>query len=133
MISESSLRRIGCVNNITMNTQSSSKTWIWIVAAVVIGGAVSFYFYGKSSTQDTSMIGVVPNGGMPVDESQVLSLLNQIRNLHIDTQLFEDPAYTKLYDYSVPIPEKNVGRPNPFAPLPGEATKSAKTTTPAAH
>ena len=80
-------------------------------------------------TQDTSTIGLAPNNGLAVDESQVLSLLSQISNLHIQAQLFQDPAYLKLNDYSVPIPEKNVGRPNPFAPLPGEVNKSTKTPT----
>ncbi len=100
------------------------KTWIWIIVIVVIGGGIFFYFYGQDSSSNTGGIGVTATGASSVDQTQVLSLLNQIRLLHIDSQLFQDPAYTKLYDYSVDIPDQAVGRSNPFAPLPGEATKS---------
>ena len=97
---------------------------------IVIGGGAFFYFYGQDTPTNTSGIGITQPDPSTADQTQILSLLNQIRSLRIDSQLFLDPAYTQLYDYSVVIPERNVGRPNPFAPLPGETTKS-KTATPA--
>ena len=131
MILESSLKHIGYASNTLMNTQSSSKKmWIWIIVIIVIGGGAYFYFSGSSSSQDTGSIGVAPTDASTADQSQVLSLLNQIRQLKIDSKFFIDPAYLQLMDYAVPIPEKGVGRDNPFAPLPGEVSK-AKTTTPA--
>lgn len=116
-----------------MNNQPSSiKKWILIGGVAVIAIVMYFYFNGKTKVEDTNGVAVVPTSGVAADESQVLSLLNQIRSLHIDSQLFQDPSYTALIDYSVRIPEQGVGRPNPFAPLAGEVSKTKTTTTPAA-
>jgi len=124
-ISELNLKHTGSASSTIMNTQSSSmKTWIWIIIIIVIGGGIFFYFNGKDSSSNSGGIGVTAAGASSVDQTQVLSLLNQIRKLNIDSELFSDPAYTKLYDYSVDIPDQTVGRSNPFAPLPGEAAKS---------
>ena len=49
--------------------------------------------------------------------TRVLSLLNQINSLKIDTSIFNSLVYRSLVDYSITIPEQNVGRPNPFAPI----------------
>ena len=53
--------------------------------------------------------------------AQVLALLNQMQSLKINTSLFKDPGYNTLIEHPVVIPPVTVGRPNPFAPLPGFA------------
>ena len=101
-----------------MNTQSSKKTWIWIAIIIIV--AVVGYFYLSGSSAPASS-GLVQSSGSDsaVVGTQVLTLLNQIQSLKIDTSLFTDPGYQTLRDYSVAIPQVNVGRANPFAPLPG--------------
>ena len=43
----------------------------------------------------------------------------------LDPAIFKDPAYKSLVDYSITIPEENVGRQNPFAPLSGFVVQSS--------
>ncbi len=100
-----------------MKPQSSSKkTIIAVVIAVIVLALVYFYF---SAGEPDTEISALQTQAANVDGTRVLSLLNQIKSLHIDTKIFESSAYRSLVDYSVEIPETPVGRPNPFAPLPG--------------
>jgi len=104
-----------------MNSNQSSKKPILIIVAIVIIAALGlFYYMGGDTVEEGSLLGESPENeqvGM-----RVLSLLNQIESLRIDTSLFTGATYQTLVDFSVTIPPKNVGRPNPFAPLPGVRT-----------
>ena len=112
-----------------MNTASTThKTWIWVTIVIIIAAIGYFYFTGSTAPANTGLVSSNPDSAAV--GSQVLSLLNQIQSLKIDTSLFSDPGYMTLRDYSVAIPPVNVGRPNPFAPLPGF---SASVAVPAAH
>lgn len=98
--------------------QSSKKSIIVIVVIVIIAAIVYFYYEG-SAGPDSSALSLEAGGNADVVGAQVLGLLNQIQSLKIDRSFFTDPAYQTLRDYSVAIPPQNVGRPNPFAPIPG--------------
>lgn len=116
-----------------MNNKGSSSTMLIVIIALVIGG-VFYYFYtsGDKTAQDavngsgslvtSTGIGGVPGiggqfGGGDGVGSEELALLNRINSIKIDPKFFNDPVYLSLVDYTVPIPEQNVGRPNPFEPL----------------
>ena len=102
-----------------MNTQSTPhKTWIWVTVIIVVAAIGYFYFTGSSAPASSTLVSS-PESDSAAVGAQVLSLLNQIQSLKIDTAIFSDPGYQTLRDYSVAIPPVNVGRPNPFAPLPG--------------
>ena len=103
-----------------MNTQPTShKTWIWATVIVIAAAIGYFYFYGNSASTPSTLLSSSPTSDSAIVGAQVLGLLNQIQSLKIDTSIFTDPGYNTLRDYSVAIPPVNVGRPNPFAPLPG--------------
>ncbi len=107
-----------------MNTTSSSnKTWIWVLVIVVVAG-LAYYFYSNS----TPAPDVSTSNNTAVD-TQVISLLSQISSLQIDSSIFNDAGYKTLRDYSVQIPPVNVGRTNPFAPLPSDVTATTQTNT----
>lgn len=99
---------------------------IWIL--VIIAGVVLAYFYFSSTAapaDSTSLVGT--DSATAVEGVRVLNLLNQVQSLQIDAKLFKDAGFKTLVDYSVVIPPVNVGRPNPFAPLPGFSAQSAGT------
>jgi hypothetical protein len=101
-----------------MNQQKSSKKpYVIIGIVVVLAACVYFYFQGTSTSNVTGLLQA--NGDTPDVSAQVTALFNQIQSLQIDATLFKDPGYLTLRDYSVKIPVLNVGRVNPFAPLPG--------------
>lgn len=105
-----------------MKNPSKTKNIIIAVAVILILAAVYFYFQGGSSTGSGSLLTASDASGVGSSE---LSLLNQMRSLRIDTSFFKDPAYQSLVDYSVSIAPENVGRPNPFAPIPGVPNPNA--------
>jgi hypothetical protein len=116
-----------------MNTQSSNKTWIWIAIIVIVTVIGYFYFYGASAPAASPLVQSSSADSEAVG-SQVLTLLNQIQSLNIDTSIFSDPGFLTLRDYSVAIPPENVGRANPFAPLPGFSSGApAGVSAPASH
>ena len=113
-----------------MNTKHTSKKNLILGAAIVVIVTVAmFYFFGKGPAEDTSLLKAEPSSEAAMVGARVLSLLTQIKSLQIDTDLFLDPAYRTLRDYSVVVPPQNVGRPNPFAPLSSNARSSSATTS----
>jgi hypothetical protein len=105
--------------NIIAMKKSSSKTLTIVIVVALVGAAVYFYYQGGVSSGSSSLL-QTQSAGADVGSAE-LDLLNQIRSLSIDSTFFSDPAFQSLQDYSVTIPTENVGRPNPFAPLPGAA------------
>ncbi len=105
---------------------SSSKLFIGIGIVLVLA-ALGYFMFKKP---------VEPEGGLlqeqkvalstqaNADSARILSLLKQIEKIEIDTTIFESAAYKSLWDFTVEIPERAVGRANPFAPLPGSAPVS---------
>lgn len=111
-------------------TQKSSSKSTFIIIIVIIIVALGIYFY-YSGTPDANTNSSLQAQNTPEASdaqlvgSRVLSLLNQINSLKIDTSIFNSTVYKSLVDYSIAIPEQNVGRPNPFAPIPGSAPQSS--------
>ncbi len=104
-----------------MNQRASSKKPYIIIAIVVVLAASAYFYFQGTSTSNVS--GLLQATGDTSDVSaQVTAILNQIKSLKIDTALFTDTGYVTLKDYSVPVPAQNVGRANPFAPIPGVKT-----------
>ena len=97
--------------------------WIILISVIVIAAIAYFYFTGQTGTPSTSLI-TDTSSENDIVGSQVLGLLSQIQTLKIDKSFFDDPGFRTLIDYTVPVTQQNVGRQNPFAPIPGEQTKA---------
>ncbi|HEX7724436.1 MAG TPA: hypothetical protein VF438_01720 [Candidatus Paceibacterota bacterium] len=110
-----------------MTPQQPSKTKTYGTIVIVILIFLLIYFYTSGSTPTAGNLTAGSTFGT-VGSSE-LGLLNQVKSLTIDTALFNDAAFRSLKDYSVAITPEIVGRPNPFAPLPGEAVRSAASQT----
>lgn len=114
-----------------MQQQSSSKKTIIILAVIIVLALIIyFYFSGTPNDSASSTLAEQPSQesvDAEIAGARVLSLLNQISALKIDAAFFEDPTYKSLVDYSIEIPEQNIGRPNPFAPLSGAVSSVPKT------
>jgi hypothetical protein len=102
---------------------------IGILAIALLGGGYYYFTTMKEEgkgTLDTKKPGLLGNSSgdnpsQPIG-ADVLSLLNRISSLKIDTEIFDSLIYQSLVDYSVEIPPQEVGRPNPFAPIQGGAS-----------
>jgi len=105
----------------------TSKNVIIAVISLAAVGAVILYF---SSGVDLTSVGLLSSSASSAGVgSAELSLLTQIQSLKIDASVFTNPLYLKLQDYSVAIPPENVGRANPFLPLPGSVSSAQSSST----
>jgi hypothetical protein len=105
--------------------KSSLTSTVIIVIVVAVALIAYFYYKGSgSSSQSSSLLSQTSTDSSMIG-NQILGLLNQIQSLRIDSTLFTDPGYQTLRDFSVAIPPENVGRSNPFAPLPGAPARGA--------
>ena len=84
----------------------------------VIGGAVIalaalllYYFYSQGSAPLLSTAEGTPS---PLSQD-LLSTLQNLHTIKLDTSIFKDPAYQSLTDFGVSIPPQAAGRRNPFA------------------
>jgi hypothetical protein len=113
-----------------MNNQppSNKKTIIiGIVLIVLLAGGWYFYKSGSSPASTSSLISSSDGSGSV--GTDVLSVLNSVSSIRIDTSLFTSPAYQSLVDYSIQVPPQAIGRPNPFAPTGGGSTAPAGAST----
>ena len=107
-----------------MKPSGISKNTIIIVVVVALIALAYFYFEGGSAPTTSG----IESSNASIGQSE-LQLLNQVENLNIDTNFFTDKAYSSLIDYTVEIPREGVGRPNPFAPVPGVPNPQAESKT----
>ncbi|MDB5238925.1 MAG: hypothetical protein JWO00_260 [Candidatus Parcubacteria bacterium] len=107
--------------------KSTSHTGLIVVVIVVALAAVG-YFYTQGSSVPAGSTGLTATNGSGDVGLAEINLLNQIESIRMDSSLFQNPTYLSLKDYTVEIPSQNVGRPNPFAPIPGVGNPNAIST-----
>ncbi len=54
-----------------------------------------------------------------VAQQKFLNQLAELRDLHLNSDIFVDPEFISLTDPRVEIVDEEAGRENPFAPVPG--------------
>ncbi len=107
-----------------MNPGTSKKKIFIIVGIIALVGLAYLYISGGKEPAAQGLLSEQVTPEATLASGRVLQLLNQIQALHIDGSIFTDPAYQTLVDYTVVIPEQGVGRPNPFAPIPGRSPRN---------
>ena len=97
---------------------------IVIVVIIIIFFVYTTYFSQSSSSTDLQ----VSTSQTSAQDQNFLNLLLQIKNINIDTTLFQNSAFISLQDDTLPILDQPYGRPNPFAPI-GQDSGSISTST----
>jgi hypothetical protein len=102
-----------------------------VVIGVIVGAlALLYYFYSSGSS---SVLLTAEEEPSPVSQ-EILSTLNNLRTIRLDSSVFQDPLFLSLSDFGVTIPSAAAGRRNPFAPVgtgnaPASSASSTSTTT----
>lgn len=97
------------------------KNILILLVLVAIAAAAYFVFFAKDESgapllQRTSTL--FGGGAVLGERSAFLSTLLNIKNLRLETSIFDSEAFQNLKDFTVPITSfGDEGRPNPFAPL----------------
>lgn len=86
-----------------------------LVIIIIAITAYFLFFSGEPDISGQALLESSQSGELV--GAQVLSLLQQIQSLNIDTTFLNSGVFQSLVDYSVAIPADNVGRSNPFAPI----------------
>lgn len=102
------------------------KTIITIVVAVilVVGG---YFLYislgsGKADVPLTATSGTgAGTAATNADDAKFIAIITNIKNLTIDTSLFQDQVFQKLTDIGVPLVRQPTRNSNPFLPIQGAA------------
>ncbi|MEN9913191.1 MAG: hypothetical protein RLY66_599 [Candidatus Parcubacteria bacterium] len=100
------------------NQPNSKKSTIGIIIIIVMA-CLAYYFFTKGNSAPEGALVQQSTPQADAVSARILSLLNQVSKLEIDTSIFEDVVYMTFKDRSIQIPPVEVGRPNPFAPIPG--------------
>lgn len=103
------------------------KIFAIVVVAIAVVIFIASSLSGKKTpikTNNTSPLssttGVIPLPGAVSSQSsadEFSTLLSSIKNITIDTSLFDNVAYKMLRDFPVSLGSDIVGRVNPFAPI----------------
>jgi hypothetical protein len=108
---------------------SNSKNIINILIIVLlVGVGVIGYFYffgGEAETNDQLGLQQLTTdgasnvvGGDRSEASEFVILLNNLRSVDLKSSIFSNPAFAgDLQDFTTPLPDRQKGRSNPFAPL----------------
>lgn len=98
-------------------TGKNKKALLIIIFALVLFGAIYFFFFRSGEPQAL----VLDEFGNPVQATVVgqdlIVLLSEIQSIRLDSQLFDNPAFRSLTDYSVELISEPQGRANPFAEI----------------
>lgn len=62
------------------------------------------------------------------EQTQLASELSFLDTIRFDPTFFTGVLFASLQDFSQPLPEEPVGRPNPFAPIEGKAAATSSVT-----
>ena len=112
-----------------MNQKSSKTPLIVFISVLVVGALIYFYTLGNPSDSSLALSSGSSDTSAQTIGANVLTLLGQISSLKIDTSIFSSTAYKSLVDYSITVPEQNVGRVNPFESANGFQTSSVGSTS----
>ncbi len=98
------------------------------VALLVFGG---YYFWKSRSSEEGPSLEVTDlfTSGSSLEGrvigQQIISILNDLKQIEIDKSAFGNPVFRSLIDYTIATTSETYGRPDPFAPLPFELEKDA--------
>ena len=108
-----------------MQTIFKNKILILIIIIIVI---LTGYFLLKGSSSSSSSSGGVTKLAVSQNSSagptsatgpgqEFVAQLLAIQNINLNLDIFVDPVFIGLQDFSRDIPPQPVSRPNPFAPI----------------
>lgn len=96
------------------------KTILIIIVIVVVGGITYKSLFNTDKTKDfltsDSNLSNKENTATLV-ESDLLSLLLDIRSVKLDGSIFTKEVFNSLQDFGQEIVPESIGRENPFAPI----------------
>lgn len=113
------------------------KIIIVVIVVALAFGAYAYLFLGGASENTsgvtkqavTTASGQSSTAGLDGPGKEFVVQLLAIQNIKFNLQLFADPVFIGLRDWSRELIPQEVGRPNPFAPLRGDISAQGSLNT----
>ena len=104
---------------------------ILIPIFVVLALGLCYLYYNNSiGTSTTSLVSqnetTRANSGAIVVGAEIISLLDRLDAIKLDTSLFSEATFQSLKDFSIVLRSQAVGRPNPFAAIGTDTSASSQ-------
>jgi len=90
--------------------------YLFIVAGLVVALFV-WYSMSGGATEEPVLASENVTGTNTESERELVNNLLELRSIKLEGQIFSDPAFARLRDFSTAIVSEPIGRRNPFAPL----------------
>lgn len=101
--------------------------YMTILGVIALGISGTAFFIGTNSfaqdtvafddlTQDTVALDA-PTSSVVNEGTKILAILQEMKNITLDTSIFTDPMFLNLSDFTVELTPEPISRPNPFAPI----------------
>lgn len=104
---------------------NKSITNIIVLIGIVCTAVAGYFLFSQdssmflsSNSSDQQLQQLLMSSQLFVERSRTLA------EIDMDTTVFDDPVFNSLKSYSPPPSEFQVGRANPFAPVPGSNSGS---------
>lgn len=83
------------------------------IALMILSLSLTFFVYA----QDGLLIEEPSNTESSVIAQKFVNQINSLNGVDLNANIFNNPVFQSLVDFSRPIPEESKGRNNPFAPI----------------
>jgi hypothetical protein len=95
-----------------------------IVIAVIFAGFIVYNTFVKQPDSKT-LLKTTTQSSNSAPESNFLPILLEIQNVKLDENIFLDPVFRALIDFSQPIVPESLGKNNPFSGAQGSSASSS--------
>ena len=83
-----------------------------VIALMILSLTLTFFAYAQ-----TDLLVEESNTESSVIAQKFVNQINSLNSVELSADIFSNPVFQSLVDFSRPIPEESKGRNNPFAPI----------------
>ncbi len=95
------------------------NTKVLLIGAMILALAgLGWMFFGGGSTEEEAAITEVRRDDVSPEEKALVESLLALRAVTLSGTVFTDPVFRSLRDFGTEILPEQVGRENPFLPIP---------------
>lgn len=96
-----------------------TNTLFLVVASLAVAGGLYWYFFTGSAGDEQPLRAVSQSQA----QARFEVLTNELGAISFDLAILSDPRFMALVDLTTPITEEEIGRRDPFAPVPGISSR----------
>ncbi|HZS42636.1 MAG TPA: hypothetical protein VFA52_00210 [Candidatus Paceibacterota bacterium] len=100
-----------------MQTIRKYKMPLIIIGVLILAFVIYSFWHGGSSNNGAVLTASSPAANNPQVGQAFVNQLLTLQGVRLNSEIFSNPSFNTLQDFSQPVPTEPQGRPNPFAPI----------------